>query len=126
MSDLMFGVDVQYHFLPAARLDPYLGLGIGYEILNFSLSQNGANGSMSLDGGQFLNLQVGADYKAIPNLGIGPFVMFSLGQYSHCSRKDAAGTYCDFSVPPSGGTLPQQALHEWLMLGLRGAFDAHL
>jgi hypothetical protein len=33
-QDWRFGVQVDYHFLPRTRLDPYVGLGGGYEILH--------------------------------------------------------------------------------------------
>jgi outer membrane protein W len=114
-NDLMFGVDAHYHFMPDGSFDPYAGIGVGYEILNLSASQGGNSFSLGLNGFQFVNLQLGADYKAMPNLGIGPFVMFSLGQYGNCST--SLGGTC---------TLPQTSMHEWLTLGVRGAYDINL
>jgi hypothetical protein len=53
-------------------------------------------------------LQLGADYKAMPKLGIGPFVMFGLGQFTNC------GSNC---------TIQDTALHGWLTFGIRGEYD---
>ena len=36
----------------------------------------------SVSGWQFANVQIGVDYKVSPDLGLGPFVMFSPGEYS--------------------------------------------
>jgi outer membrane protein W len=118
-SDIMLGVDAHYHFLPGGPIDPYVGLGVGYEILGLKASGGGQSASESVTGFQFVNLQVGADYKAMPNLGIGPFVMMSFGQYSGCSYSGAATAEGSCSIQ-------QQAVHEWLTLGVRGAYDINL
>jgi hypothetical protein len=114
-SDLMFGVDFQYHLMPTGTFDPWGSVGLGYEILNGSSSANGLLDSSSLNGFQFFNLQVGGDYKAMPNFGIGPFLMFSLGQFSNCS----------ISGPNTreNCTIQQTAMHEWLTVGIRAVYD---
>jgi hypothetical protein len=118
-SDVMFGVQFHYHLMPDAQFDPWGGVGVGYEILNVSESAGGQSDSLSVNGFQFLNLQLGADYKAMPNLGIGPFVMFSLGQFSNCSQ-----TLNGVSDPNC--SIQNTALHEWFTLGIRGAYDINL
>jgi hypothetical protein len=110
-NDVMFGAQFHYHLMPDQTIDPWAGIGIGYEILNASSS----GGSGNLNGFQFVNVQVGGDYKAMPNLGIGPFVAFSLGQFSNCSISGA-----------SSCTIPNTAMHEWLTFGIRGAYDINL
>jgi hypothetical protein len=115
-SDLMFGIDFHYHFMPDGVFDPWAGIGLGYEIFNVDESTNGVSTSVSLNGFQFLNLQLGGDYKAMPNLGIGPFVMFSLGQFSNCSA-----TFLGMNVQSCN--IPNTAVHEWLTIGVRGAYD---
>ena len=112
---IMFGVNAHYHFLPSEELDPWAGIGFGYEILDFSVSQ----GSMSVDvqaqGWQFVNVQVGADYHAAPGLGVGPFIALSLGQYQSASLSIGSMSQSQ--------DIQHQALHEWLTLGVRGAYD---
>lgn len=118
-SDMMFGAQFHYHFMPDQTIDPWAGIGIGYEIASFSASANGQSAGESFSGFQFVNLQVGGDYKVMPNLGVGPFVMFSLGEYSSCSFSGglANGTSC---------SIPNTAMHEWLTFGIRGAYDINL
>jgi hypothetical protein len=118
-SDMMFGVQAHYHFMPDATFDPWAGIGVGYEIANFNISEAGTSGNASFSGFQFVNIQAGGDYKAMPNLGIGPFVMFSLGQYGSCSYGGAFGSL-------GNCTIQQTAMHEWLTFGVRGAYDINL
>jgi hypothetical protein len=117
-SNMMFGAQFHYHFLPDQTIDPWAGIGIGYEIASFNASAGGVSAGESFSGFQFVNLQVGGDYKVMPNLGVGPFVMFSLGEYSNCSLS-GPGT-------PGNCTIPNTALHEWLTFGIRGAYDINL
>ncbi|HEX8794171.1 MAG TPA: hypothetical protein VF765_24680 [Polyangiaceae bacterium] len=120
-NDLMFGAQFHYHFMPDQTIDPWAGIGVGYEILNGSASQGGQSlGGASFNGFQFVNLQVGGDYKVMPNLGVGPFIAFSLGEYSGCSFNGPNGQ--------SAGTctINNSAMHEWLTFGIRGAYDINL
>jgi hypothetical protein len=117
-SDIMFGVQFHYHLLPDQTIDPWGGVGFGYEILVLNdpgfASTTGVGGE-SYSGFQFVNLQIGADYKLTPKLGVGPFVMFSLGEYSSCS------------YPQSGNcTIEGSPIHGWLTLGIRVAYDINL
>lgn len=122
-DDLHFGVDGQWHFRPQTQLDPWVGIGVGYEML--FLHQQSAGGSLDvkLRGFQFVNLQAGADYKVSRKLGIGPFAMGSLGQYSDI----------DSNLKLSGGS-PQvtsssaftKTFHGWVSFGIRGEFDISL
>jgi outer membrane protein W len=121
-NDLKFGIDAHYHLMPGNTIDPYGGIGIGYEILNFSFSDGGQNGSQSFNGFEFLNLQVGADYKVMPDLGVGPFVMLSFDQYSNCGYGGALAT----AAGGSSCSIAQKAVHEWFTIGVRGAYDIHL
>ncbi|HEY3252499.1 MAG TPA: hypothetical protein VGJ91_01075 [Polyangiaceae bacterium] len=104
--DIRFGLQGQYHLAPAGSADPWLGLGFGYEWLG--LSQGGASGTIK--GFQFLNLQGGADFKVSDAFAVGPFVDFSLGQYSSISVEDQSAD------------IPEKAMHEWLTLGVKGTF----
>jgi outer membrane protein W len=114
--DIRFGANVHYHIMPAESFDPWVGLGLGYEIMSTSSSGGGGpDGSSSAKGFEFLNVQVGGDYKVTPQLGIGPFVSFSVGQFSSASASSAG-------VEVSGD-IPDKGIHEWLTLGVRGVYD---
>jgi len=115
-NDIRFGIQFQYHPASGGKVDPWLGVGAGYEWLNISISGAGQDGATTAKGFEFFNLQAGLDYKALPNVGVGPFVSFSLGQYGSTSN---SGSVARIS---SGGDIPNPALHEWLTFGVRGAF----
>lgn len=118
-SDVMFGVQLHYHLRPGRTIDPWGGLGVGYELASFGSSGNGQSAGTSFGGFQFVNVQVGGDYKVMPNLGVGPFVMFSLGEYSGC-------WYSGGAAGGGGCTIHDTAMHEWLTFGIRGAYDINL
>ncbi|HEY8039520.1 MAG TPA: hypothetical protein VIF15_06990, partial [Polyangiaceae bacterium] len=40
-SDMMFGIDAHYHLMPDQTIDPWVGLGVGYEIASLSASAQG-------------------------------------------------------------------------------------
>jgi outer membrane protein len=116
-SVMRFGANVHYHFLPNESFDPWVGLGVGYEKMSFSAEAGGAKTEGGYHGFEFANLQAGADFKATPAMRIGPFVSFSLSQYSTA----------DVTVPGSSlkfqGSIADKSFHEWLLLGVRGQYD---
>jgi outer membrane protein W len=109
--DLRYGVQAHYHIMPENQIDPWVGLGIGMESVSGSASAGGQSIDFGVSGLEFLNIQAGADYKVMPNLGVGPFVNFSLGQYSSATQN---GQSAD---------IQNKAMHEWLIIGVRGAYD---
>lgn len=117
-SDVMFGANAHYHILPAATFDPWVGAGIGYEWINVNASEGGVSGGEQVKGFQFFNLQAGGDYKVSPDFGLGPFVIFGVGQLDSFSNSGAAGN--------ASGSIPNQAMHEWLTFGIRGEYDINL
>jgi outer membrane protein W len=86
---------------------PWLGAGIGYESLTVKESQGGLSVSTDFTGFEFLNLQAGGDYKVNEQFSVGPYVQFSLGQYSSAEGED----------------IPETSMHQWLNFGVRGKFD---
>jgi outer membrane protein W len=114
-SVMRFGVQAQYGFAPEATIAPWVGLGVGYEIANAKVTRGGIETKFGLKGVEFMNLQVGADYMASKAVGIGPFLSFSVGRYSSGSSESEG-------ISSSGG-VEKKEFHEWLVLGLRGAFS---
>ncbi|MGH7294434.1 MAG: hypothetical protein ACRELB_05865, partial [Polyangiaceae bacterium] len=119
-NDMKFGAQVHYHLMPDQTIDPWAGLGIGYEIASYSASAGGQSAGASFSGFQFVDIQAGADYKVMPNLGVGPFIDFSLGQFSSCSFSGAA------SAAGGSCSIPQKAMHEWFTIGVKGSYDINL
>jgi hypothetical protein len=118
-NDLMFGANAHYHFMPTEPFDLWVGLGVGYEILNTSssLTLNGAklSSDASFNGFQFVNAQVGGDLRVAPTAALGPFAMVSVNQYSNCSAT-LNGQSGDCKIQNT-------AIHEFVTFGLRGVFD---
>lgn len=103
---MRFGIDAHYHIMPEATFDPWVGLGVGYEI-----AKTTGDVEASLKGLEFVNIQAGGDYKVAPNFGIGPWLSFSMAQYS---KVEAGGQSADIT---------DKAMHQWLMIGIRGVYD---
>lgn len=110
------GAQAQFHLAPTDDINPWLGLGIGYEVLSISESRSGQENSSSLTGYEYLVLQGGLDFKAARGIGIGPFMSFSLAQYTDMGT-EVSGRSISIEIPSE-----QTAMHEWLLLGIRGAF----
>lgn len=110
-SAIRVGAQGNYTFSSlASPLVPWAGVFVGYEQAKLSLS-SGASGDFTLSGYE-LGLQVGGDYKVTPQFGVGPFIGFSLGQYTSVSVSgDAQKPEFD------------QKMHEWFTIGVRGVFD---
>lgn len=86
---------------------PWLGAGIGFEWLSVKQSLGGFSATADTTGFEFLNLQGGADYKVAEKFALGPYVLFSIGQYSSVE----------------GNSITDKGIHEWLHFGIRGKFD---
>ncbi len=119
--DIRFGANLHYHISPAASFDPWLGAGIGYEILTIknSLFGQSAETSRTLKGFEFLDLQVGGDFRVSEHFVLGPFVSFSIGEYTSWSMTTTAAGV----TTTESGDLKNTGPHEWLTIGLRGQFN---
>jgi hypothetical protein len=115
IQDTRFGADVHYHIMPDRPFDPWLGFGFGFEWVGFNVSSGNRNAGTGLSGWEFLNLQTGLDFKPHPNLGIGPFVTGTFAQYANLSA--------DVNGQSQSASIANQALHGWLILGVRVAGD---
>ncbi|MCL2450019.1 MAG: hypothetical protein FWD17_13815 [Polyangiaceae bacterium] len=137
-QDWRFGIEVDYHFLPRTRLDPYVGLGSGYEILHTHVT---ANTLVPMDAGpvparttvglidrgwEFAALTLGMDARACSSFGIGPFVSASIGEYNVHT-----GNMSTSVLTPAGPVLVQSTpvpgvshgTHELYIFGVRGTFN---
>ncbi len=112
-KDLRLGLDAHYHFSPGESLDPWVGVGAGYEWLVLDESAGAVSVSETASGFEFVNLQIGGDFAVAPNVGIGPFFAFTLAEYSHL------GGAIDTD-------LATKSIHGWMMGGVRGVFDLGL
>lgn len=106
-SVLRIGVEFLYKFMPDASFAPWVGIGIGYESASFNESLGPLSASTDFNGFEFVNLQLGGDFKVGSNFALGPYVALSVAQYSTVGGVDIATT----------------KVHEWLQFGLKGTFD---
>jgi hypothetical protein len=97
------GAEVQLHPLGrAGRLDPWFGIGFGYEWQTYQDSSE----TVTASGFDFLNADVGLDFP-VGKVHLGPFFGFTLGQFSQGS--DSGGS----------NSIDDKALHYWFCLGLK-------
>jgi len=124
-TNYRFGVNADYHFSPASGVDPYLSLGVGYDMLKSS-----AKGSVDLGAGpmgfevestfrgfEFANLGGGVDFVVNRHFSIGPSLTFTVARY----------TTLDTTQTVEGQTLegtdePEPGTHFYGILALRGTF----
>jgi hypothetical protein len=109
------GANVHFHMNPSRVVDPWIGLGLGYEWSTIGLSANGQSGSDVFSGFQFVNFQLGLDLKPDVRGGLGPFMTLSLGQYDSASASGGGQSV--------SSDVANKALHEWLTFGVRGVYD---
>jgi PEGA domain len=111
-STLRFGGEALWHPLGNAPTDPWIGLGSGYESIKLNLSGGGDEASVSFSGWEFVNIQAGIDFALGSAVKIGPWVSFSIGQYSSGSISGTGGGF-------QGGDIPNKSIHEFLLGGVR-------
>ena len=121
-DDVRFGVNVHLHLrsvvgAPAWTnvVDPWVGIGTGYEIATITLERGVDKSHVSYRGFEFASAQLGGDYLGFGSMRIGGFASFSVGQYSRTTVSVPTG--------PTSDPISDPAIHAWLMLGLRGQYD---
>ncbi len=104
-----FGIEAQYHILPAGSVNPWLGYGAGFESLVVSQGSD-SNKNLGFSGFQFARLMGGVDFRVNRIFGVGPFAELALGRYSTLSLGSR-----DYDIDGGAG-------HQWLTLGVRFVF----
>jgi hypothetical protein len=110
-ADYRFGIQARYDFVAEKTLRPWLGLGLGYEILTGTGTYSGIEFSRSFWGLEFLSLQGGADFAISKSLAIGPFAQMTLGQFSKTK------------TPLGSDNQDITGTHGWLALGVAGSAE---
>ena len=120
-SDVRLGIQAHYHFMPRESLDPWIGLGFGYEWANLSAENDDSNTEISItvSGFEFFSLQFGLDIALSKHVRLGPFLSFSLAQFDDATVDCSGTALCSGGIY---GDVEDKALHEWLMLGARLVF----
>jgi hypothetical protein len=110
-----FGAEVQYHFLPDAQTNPWIGYGIGYESAGMVFAEGSRTGTVSYNGFEFGHFMGGVDFRLSRTFGLGPFAGLSIGQYRRITYENGVRNI-------ASGDISETAIHEWFMLGLRTVF----
>jgi hypothetical protein len=133
-EDWRVGIEVDYHFLPRVLLDPYVGVGAGYEILHTRLQGNtivqASNGSLvpaHIDetlvdrGWEFASLTIGFDWRFSEIVGAGLFLLGTIGEYD---VQTGTITATSTTMQQSASVVPiQMGAHELAAIGVRGTFN---
>ena len=118
VRDIRAGLQGHLHAMPRARLDPWLGVGFGYERLQSTdedthyPSGEKTPSTEHFSGFEWLQLQVGVDLRAPSGFAFGPFASVSVSKYRTFVSESS---YADRDVQ-----LTDQPFHHWVMFGIRG------
>lgn len=129
-SDVRVGAEAELRFAPGAAVNPWLGVGLGYEWLSYRVlaSMDVTNEMGEVDtvtgraterfAGPELLLHGGVDFQVDDALRMGPYASATLSQYVTDSFS------CQPSTPlcPEDGSLDGPGFHSWIGVGLRGAY----
>jgi hypothetical protein len=112
-ASFRLGVEIQYHFTPAEKTNPWIGYGIGLESVGVSGSSNGRTVSQYLSGPEWAHFMGGLDFRLSKTIGIGPLVDFAIGRYTH-SKVETGNTTIEGDIKDDDRTT-----HFWLFIGGR-------
>jgi hypothetical protein len=91
----------------------WVGYGFGFTSASQTISDQGRYSETSTAQGlELARLTGGLDFRVKRGFGLGPFVMLSLGRYTH-QRTEIT------NLERSAGDIANPAVHGWLSLGLR-------
>jgi hypothetical protein len=114
--DVRFGVVLRVHLAPAAFADPWIGVGLGIEILDatVALEAPAAPGASEL---RWMGVEVpvvegGLDLAISDLIAVGPYASVSIGWFTSDAVKPPGGA-------TSTGAIDDRATHGWAELGLR-------
>ncbi len=120
--DMRVGAEVAWALNPEGFFNPWLSLGTGWEwtglTVNVPTSPTQMAGPFkgSLNGWEYVNVQVGTDFNLSERFGLGPWVGFFAGAYS---SRQMSGLGTDtggaISIPAD-----QRTFHGWVQFGVKG------
>ncbi len=106
------GFTVQWHPWGSRGLDPYIGVGAGYEWLQVDVSGNSTPFSVQYNGFTWLDVPLGVDFRLSKDIRLGPYLDFMMGEYRNAS----------VTLTGVSGLISPRAIHFWLAGGVRIVF----
>jgi hypothetical protein len=113
------GFEALWHFAPDGAVDPWAGLG-GLRVVE-PQRQRAQWGSVSATfrGFEWVNVQLGLDFRLGRYFRLGPFLQARVGQYDSGSLGIVNGQGVEASA---SADLPSKAAHAWIDVGVRLGF----
>lgn len=113
-SDVRVGAGLVFRVLPGARVDPWLALGAGVEVLSAEGRSGAAPGRTrwSWAGPELPYVEVGADVALSSWIAVGPWASISFARYTSDSVKPDGGEEVS-------GATHGRTVHRWVAGGLK-------
>ncbi len=107
------GIEARYTFTPSESYSGWLGYGVGFTSGTQYISDAGRySESTTSQGIELGRITGGLDFRNWRGFGLGPFVMFSVGRYSHTRTQVR-------DLVTYSGDIDDPDLHLWVGVGLR-------
>jgi hypothetical protein len=117
-TGVRLGIEAVYAFMPDAGFNPWVSLGTGWEWATLKATGGGeADRSVTFDGWEYFNIQVGGDFALSKMFAMGPYVGFSGGTYTTLSGSSGS-TSTSVSIPSA-----ERAFHSWFQFGVKGTLN---
>ena len=125
----------RYYLRPSERVNPWLGLGVGLEVLGTSSETTMSNDQILFEstttakqsdiyyGPLFGMLHAGIDFRVRRSVTLGGVVGFSLARFTNVKHTTSVEGQVTES---SSNSLTATSFHEWLFLAVNGTFDVRL
>ena len=113
-SDARFGGQLHFH-MHREGIDPWIGLGFGYEWLSLSSVQDTDSTntfSLGAKGFEYVNFQIGIQFPLGSVVSIGPFATITLASYGSQDVNQSGST-------DGSGDISNTSMHEMLYFGIR-------
>lgn len=120
--DIKAGVETILHLAPRGSIDPWIGVGIGHEWLQVSVTESGGQSgtaTQTLEGWNFADVSLGLDFHVGESVGVGPYFELTSGSFT----SDSESVTVPGSSASASSDVSSQSSHQWFTLGLRGTFD---
>jgi hypothetical protein len=98
---------------PEATVNPWFGVGIGWELMHLNFVSEGPTGTANYQGPVLGNFEIGLDVRRRA-VAIGPYFGVELAEF--------ALRNLDPTPPHETSSIGAHALHEWFTLGLRASY----
>jgi hypothetical protein len=111
-ASFWIGLEAQYLFAPAKKINPWIGYGLGLEGGGVGNTVRNSTTTTTFTGFDFARFSGGFDVRISRVVGIGPLLDLNLGRYSHTTTKIENTTLTDQDIG-------DKRVHAWLTIGAR-------